>query len=164
MKISMSFGILRKHVFPASILKILLYCLVQSYVSCCPTVWMSTFSSFLKPLSKSYDKARRLMQKTNCSTNNLTSPLFDLWSLYIPSCASFTFHQLHGDAPSALQIAPFFVTDRSMHHLHNSRNINIVFTPSVRSDFNPLTACHIVWNSLPGSAQECHLFGSFKRI
>ena len=166
MKISRSLGILRKlkHIFPGSVLKILFHCLVQSYVSYCPTIWMSTFSSFLKPLSKLYDKARRLIQETNCSTTNPTSLLLDLQSLYILSCASFTFHQIHGDVPTALQTTPSFVTDRSSHHLRNSRNINILFTPSVRSDFNPLTACHIVWNSLPESAQECHSFGTFKRI
>ena len=114
MKIPRSLGILRKlkHIFPGSVLKILYHCLFQSYVSYCPTIWMSTFSSFLKPLSKSYDKARRLIQETNCSTINLTSPLLDLRSLYILSCASFTFHQLNGDAPTALQTSPSFVTDR----------------------------------------------------
>ena len=125
---------------------------------------MSTFSSFLKPLSKSYDKARRLIQETNCSTTNLNSPLLGLRSLYSLSCASFNFHQLSCDVPTALQTTPSFVTDRSTYHLRNSRNINILFTSSVSSDFNPITVCHIVWNSLTDSAQKCYSFASFKRI
>ena len=125
---------------------------------------MSTFSSFLKPLSKSYDEARRLIQKINYSTTNLNSPLLGLRSLYSLSCASFNFHQLRGDVPTALQTTPSFVTVSSTHHLRNSRNINILFTLSVSSDFNPLTACHIVWNRLPDSAQKCYSFVSLKRI
>ena len=82
MKICRSLGILRKlrHTFPGSILKILFHCLIQSYVSYCPIVWMSTFPSLLKPLSKVYNKARNLIQETNRS---LVVPLLDLESLYI---------------------------------------------------------------------------------
>jgi hypothetical protein len=69
MKICRSLGILRKlkHTFPGSILKILFHCLIQSYVSYCPIVWMPTFPLLLKPLSKVYNKARNLIQETNRS-------------------------------------------------------------------------------------------------
>ena len=51
--------------------------------------------------------------------------------------------------PQSSQTTLSLKTDRSTHHLRNTRNINILFTPSVRSDFLSLIACHIVWNSLP---------------
>ena len=54
-----------KHLLPVLVIKILFHCLVQSYVSYYPTVWTSKFSSFLKPLSKFFDKARMLIQEAN---------------------------------------------------------------------------------------------------
>ena len=81
MKVSKSLGIRRKlkHIFPGSILRILFCNLVQSYVSYCSVIWMPTFPSSLKPLSKIYDKARILIQKTNRSLLKL---LLDLESLF----------------------------------------------------------------------------------
>ena len=69
MKISRSLVILRKlkYTFPGSILKILFHCLIQSYVSLCPMVWILTFPSLLKPLSKVHNKAKNLIKETNRS-------------------------------------------------------------------------------------------------
>ena len=55
------------------------------------------------------------------------------------------FSSTFGDVHTVLQYTPSFITDRSMHHLCNSRSMNMLFTPSVSSDFNPLFACHIVY-------------------
>ena len=69
-KVSRSFGIIRnlRYTFPGSILKLLFFCLVQSYVSYCPIVWMSTFPSTLRSLSVMYNKARHLVVDTNRSS------------------------------------------------------------------------------------------------
>ena len=162
-KVSRSLGVIRKlkHTFPGSILKLLFFCLVQSYVSYCPIVWMSTFPSTLRSLSVMYDKTRRLVMDTNRSSPR---PLLNLQSIYILSCASFVFHQLHGNLPKSLQKTPQFISDSAPYNLRSSHNICIPPTPTVRSDFNPLIACHQVWNSLPSSVQKCHSFGTFKRI
>ena len=161
MKVSRSLGILRKlkHIFPGSILRILFYSLVQSYVSYCSVIWMSTFPSSLMPLSKLYDKARTLIKETNRSS---LKPLLDLKSLYFLSCSSFIFLQLHGHLPAALCNNISFVSDQSTYHLRTSSNLQILHTPSVRSDFNPLTTCNRIWNTLPVSARSCHSFGMFK--
>jgi hypothetical protein len=73
MKVSRSLGILKKlkHIFPGSILRLLFYSLVQPYVSYCSIIWMSTFPSSLKPLSKLYDKSRNLIQDTTVPYLNL---------------------------------------------------------------------------------------------
>ena len=164
MKICRSLGILRKlkHIFPGSILEILFHSLIRSYVSYCPIVWMSTFPSLLKPLSKVYNKARNLIKETNRSR---VIPLLDLESLYILSCACFTFSQLHGNLPRPLSVQSSFTSDQNNYNLRNTKNhIQVPFTPCVRSDFNPLIASYIVWNKLPESARRCHSFGLFKKI
>ena len=143
-------------------MEILFHSLIRSYVSYCPIVWMSTFPSLLKPLSKVYNKARNLIKETNRSR---VIPLLDLESLYILSCACFTFSQLHGDLPRPLSVQPSFTSDQNNYNLRNTENhIQVPFTPCVRSDFNPLIASYIVWNKLPESARRCHSFGLFKKI
>ena len=109
-KVSQSLGIIQKlrHTFPASILKLLFFCLVQSHVSYCPIVWMSTFPSTLRSLSVMHNKARRLVMDTNRSS---PTPLLSLQSIYIISCASFVFHKLHGNLPKYLQETPVFISD-----------------------------------------------------
>ena len=163
MKVCRNLGILRKlkHIFPGPILRILFHSLIHSYVSYCSVIWMSTFPSFLKPLSNTYDKAINLIQDVNRSA---TKPLLDIKKLYILSCASFAFLQLHGDIPRSLRFTSSFVSDRSNYQLRSSLNIQIPHTPTIRSDFNPLVACHLTWNTLPDSARECHSFGTFKRL
>ena len=121
---------------------------------------MSTFPSSLKPLSKLYDKARTLIQDTNCS---LLKPLLDLRSLYFLSCASFNFLRLHGQLPAALCNNIFFIFEQSTYFFLTSNNLQIPYTPSIRSDFNPLIACNMILNTLPESAQGCHSFGIFKK-
>ena len=123
---------------------------------------MPAFPSLLKPLSKVYNKARNLIKETNRSR---FIPLLDLESLYILSCACFTFSQLYGDLPHPLSVQPSFTSDQNNYKLRNTENhIQVPFTPCVRSDFNPLIASYIVWNKLPESARRCHSFGLFKRI
>ena len=164
MTICMSLGILRKlkHIFPGSILKIFFHCLIQSYVSYCPIVWMPTFPSLLKPLPKGHNKARNLIKETNLSR---VISMLDLESLYILSCACFTLSQLHGDLPHPLRLLPSFTSDKNNYNLRNTENhIQVPFTPFLRSDFNPLIASHIVWNKLPESVRRCHSFGLFKKI
>ena len=157
MKVSRSIGILRKL---ESILRNLFYSLVQSYVSYCSVTWKSAFPSSLKPLSKLYDKARTLIQETNRSP---LKPLFDLKSLYFLSCSSFIFFlQLHGHLPAVLCNNMSFVSDRSTYHLRTSNNLLVLHTPSVRSDFNHLTSCYRIWNTIPEFVRSCHSFGMFK--
>ena len=112
MKIYRSLGILGKlkHIFPGSILEILFHSLIRSYVSYCRIVWMSTFPSLLKPLSKVYNKARNLIKESNRSR---VIPLLDFEPLYILSCPCFTFSQLHGDLPHPLSVPPSFTYDQN---------------------------------------------------
>jgi hypothetical protein len=155
MKICKSLGILRKlkHTFPESILKILFHCLIQSYVSYCPIVWMSTFPSLLKPLFKVYNKAKYRIQETNRSFVIL---LLDFESLYILSCACFIFSQLHGDLSPSPSVLLFITSDKNNYNLCNMTNhVQVPFTPCIRSDFNPLMVCYIVWNNWPESAWGC---------
>ena len=121
---------------------------------------MSTFPSTLQSLSVMYNKARRLVMDTNCSS---PTPLLSLRSIYIISCASFVFPQLHGNLPKSLRITPMFVSDSVPYSLRSSNNIYIP-PPNIRSDFNPLIACQQVWNSLPSSVERCQSFETFKRI
>ena len=162
-KVSRSLGIIRKlrYTFPGSILKLIFFCLVQSYVSYCPIVWMSTFPSTLRSLSVMHNKARRLVMDTNRSS---PPQLLSLRSIYIISCASFVFDQLHGNLPKSLRRTPMFISDSAPYSLRSSNNIHIPPTPIVRSDFNPHIDCQQVWNSLPSSVQKCHSFWTFKRI
>ena len=156
MRVSRSLGILRKlrYIFPGSILRLLLCSLVQSYVSYCSVIWISTFPSSLKALSKLYDKARTLIQETNRFS---LKPLLDLKFLYFLSCSPFVFLQLHRHVPAVLCNNISFVTDQSTYHLRTSNNFLVLHTPSVRSDFSPLTACNRIWNT-----RSCHSFGMFK--
>ena len=139
-KVSRSLGIIPKlrYTFPGSILKLIFFYLVQSYVSCCPIVWMSTFPSTLRSLSVMYNKARRLVMDTNHSS---PTPLLSLRSIYIISCASFVFDQLHGNLPKSLRKTPMFISDSAPYTLRSSNNIYIPPTPTIRSDFNPHIAC-----------------------
>jgi len=159
MKISRSLRILRKlkYIFPRLILRILFCSLDQSYVSYCSVIWMSTFPSSLKPLSKLKDKARTLIQETNRPS---LEPLLDLKSLYFLSCSSFiSFLQLPAIFLLSLRNNISFVSYQSMYHLRTSINLLVLHTPSVRSDFNSLTACNRIWNTLPEFARSCHSFG-----
>ena len=81
-KVSRSLGIIRKlrHTFSGSILKFLFFCFVQPYVSYCPIVWMSTFSSTLRSLLVMDTKAWRLAMDTNRSS---LTPLLSLQSIYV---------------------------------------------------------------------------------
>ena len=119
--------------------------------------------SLLKSLSKVSNKARNLIKETNPSR---VIPLPGLESLYILSCACFTFSQLHGDpTPHPLSVLPSFTSNQNNCNLRNTKNhIQLPFTPCVRSDFNPFIATRIVWNKLPESARRCHSFGLFKKI
>ena len=139
-KVSRSSGIIRKlrYTFPGSILKLLFFCLVQSYVSYCPIVWMSTFPSTLRSLSVMYNKARRLVMDTNRSS---PTQLLSLRSIYIISCASFVFGQLHGNLPKSLRKTHMFISDSAPYSLRSSNNIHIPPTPTIRSDFNPHISC-----------------------
>ena len=139
-KFSWSLGIIRKlrHTFPGSILKLLFVSLVQSYVSYCPIVWMSTFPSTLRSLSVMYNKVWRLVMDTNRSSS---TPLLSLRSICIISCSAFVFHQLHGNLPKSLPKTPMFMSDSAPYSLRSSNNMYIPPTPSIRSDFNPLIAC-----------------------
>ena len=136
-EVSRSLSIIRKlrHTFPGSILKILFFCLVQSYVSYYPIVWMSTFPSTLRSLSVMHNKARHLVMDTNRSS---PTPLLSLQYIYIVSCASFVFHQLHGNLRKSGQKTPVFISDSAPYSLRSSYNICIPPTPTIRSDFNPL--------------------------
>jgi len=61
-------------------------------------------------------------------------------------------------------IASSFTSDQNNYNLRNTKNnIQVPFTPCVRSDFNPLIASHIVRNKLPEPARRCHSFGLFKK-
>ncbi|XP_065561000.1 uncharacterized protein LOC136027560 [Artemia franciscana] len=51
-----------------------------------------------------------------------------------------------------------FVSDQSTYHLHTSNDLQILHSPSVRSDFNPLTVCNRIWNTLPEFARSCRSF------
>ena len=130
---------------------------------------MSTFPSLLKSLSKIYNKAGNLNKETN---RPRVIPLLDLGSLYILSCACFTFSQVFGDLPHPLNVPPSLTSDQNNYNLIpnqiiydlTNNHIQILFTPCVRSDFNPLIARHILWNKLPESAQKCDSFGLFKKL
>ena len=156
MKVSRSLGILRKlkYIFPGLILRILFGSLVRCYVSYCSIIWMSTFPLSLKPLSKLYDTAMTLIQGTNQFS---IKPLFDLKSLCFLSFSSFIFLQLHGHLPPVLCNNISFV-----YYLRTSNNLLVLYTPSVRSDFNTLTDCNRIWNTLPEFVRSCHSFGMFK--
>ena len=121
-KVSRSLGIIRKlrYTFPGSILKLLFFCLVQSYVSYCPIVWMSTFSSKLRSLSVMHNKARRLVMDTNCSS---PTSLLSLRSIYNIFYASFVFDQLHGNLPKSVRKTSIFVFDSALYSLRSSNNI-----------------------------------------
>ena len=116
---------------------------------------MSTFPSTLLSLSVMYNKARRLVMDTNRFS---PTPLLIFRSIYIISCASFVFHQLHGNLPKSLRKTPMFISDSAPYSFRFVNNIYIPPTPTFRSDFNPLIACQKVWNSLPSSVQRCHPF------
>ena len=52
LKLSRNLGVLQKlrHCIPGSIIKILHHSVIQPYMYCCPTLWLSTFSSFSFPV------------------------------------------------------------------------------------------------------------------
>ena len=92
------------------------------------------------------------------------TPLLSLRSIYIISCASFVFHQIHGNLPKSLQETPLFISDSAPYSLRSSNNMYIPPTPAIWSDFNYLIAYQHVWNSLTSSVERCRSFGTFKRI
>ena len=98
-------------------------------------------TSMLRSLSVMYNKARRLVMDTNRSS---PTPLLSLQSIYFISCASFVFHQLHGNLPKSLRETPVFISDLAPYSLRSSNDVYIPPAPTIRSDFNPLVACQQV--------------------
>ena len=83
-------------------------------------------------------------------------------SIFFPVFCSFFFLQLHGHLPAVLCNNMSFVSDQSTYHLCASNNLQILHTPSVTSDFNPLTACNRIWNTHPEFAWSYLSFGMIK--
>ena len=54
-----------------------------------------------------------------------------------------------------------FNFELSTYWVSSSNNLQTSCTPSLRSDFNVLIACNMIWNTLPRSARGCHSFRIF---
>ena len=89
--------------------------------------------------------------------------LLNTYALYVVSCSSMIFKDLHGELPRCFNsFFPDLVNSRSSYNLRNKDHLLLPQTKTVRSDFSPRIACSKVWNSLPDNVRSIHSFDAFK--